>query len=256
MQRPPGCEIVGEGIEHLLGPVLGVSPRDHHTIRAQQRPALSMQGLFGDHIELMAKVAQPLGDMEVATEQMRNVVDAHPAARPHRQVGPEPRRIAHSAAIGMVVVETQQAVLDDVAVPAGLVLIVLMGVEPQRVLNPLIGIRVIRIRGSKERHLRRAPRRRLDEERHMVFDSRAIDGGAEAQGVDAARLFDRHRPLHIRFPLRVLEVVVVEMNGVVVTGSVHEMIGSAAPGVAGDPARRHVHRPAMEFIRRSVTHHR
>ena len=76
-----------------------------------------MECLLGQYIVAVPLVFKPFRDVQVAGEEVRDVVDAHTMPGPHRQVGPESGRVAHSASVVVVVVQAQQAVLEDVVVP-------------------------------------------------------------------------------------------------------------------------------------------
>ena len=122
--------------------------------------------------------------------------------------------------------------------------------RPRPHARPVVRVAEIGGGGSEERRARpRSAPRRAHVEHHPELGTAV---GLEAKGIDAASRLRGHGQGQARAPPRVVEVVVVEVDGAVLPRRPAPVHLAAVPVVAGDGALRRVHRPAMELVGRAV----
>src|SRR5258708_7954445 len=113
----------------------------------------------------------------------------------------------------------------------------------------LVGIGEVGKGGDEEYRLgARDSGARPDEERDVIF----MIALPQSRRVDAAARISGDLPDEIGLPARVLNVIVMEMDGAVLLRRVREVYFLAVPVVTGDGAHGHVDRPAAQFMRSSI----
>ena len=236
--------------------VLGVRRGQDDLVRGEQLETLGVEVLVGDHVVAVAHLLQPVEEVEIGGQ----VADAGSPrvhvgqeARSEVQDGPETRGVGDPAPVAVVVVGGEPVVLVLVARPRAR--------PPGRHARPVLvvgdasrDVRVHDIGEGGHQHADvgcRPSAPRADEERDHVLDV----ARAQAHRVHAAPEPVRHGVREVGGPPAVVEVVVVEVDGAVLTGRVAPAGLLARPARAHHGARREVHqlpvKPARPHVHRA-----
>ena len=250
VHQPPAARGVGlQGVQHRARPVLGVAAGDDRLVARQPVGAAEVQVLVGEHVVGEALLLEPVDHVQVEGVAPRASRHPVPVGGPHRDDGPSGGRVGDPAAVGVQVV-------DGAAVLAVLAQELVQRVqgdgdvgEPAEVgapaagQQPLVGVGQVGGGRGQEGDVGVAlPRRRGDEERHVVV----LSGPAETGGVVAGAPPVADLDLEIGLPPAVVEVVVVEVDGAVLLGGVVAPEGGGVPPVAGEAPHRMVAERAVE----------
>ncbi len=163
--------------------------------------------------------------------------------RPHGEDRPAARGEADARAVGMAVVG--RGAIDRVLI--GVVRISTPTSDTPMISLIRIAARVIGIglvsegRGEESDRGKRPLSGRQDVKGQPILARFAF----EMERIGAALQAGRNRPSEARLPAAIVEIVVVEMDGAIITGSVPPAHLAPAPASADDGARRQIDEPAM-----------
>jgi hypothetical protein len=181
-----------------------------------------VQVLVREEIDVELLHVEPVDQVRVGHE-LPGVVGLD--LRPHVGNRPEPRRVAHPAAVAVA------------------------RVEAERTERAGAGPRVCQVAEGRDeqRDLRRGwtTLPRADGERNVIL----VVAGAQTRRIHARLQRVRHPELEAHFPPRVIDIVVVEVDGAVLRPCPLVVHLERVPVVSGDGAHREVHCAAVQAAR-------
>ncbi len=244
------AEIGFQRVQHLAGVVLRVAAGQHHRVALEEGRALHVEIVVGDDVVRLPLGLEPVEQAEVEEEV------PEPARGPGVDDRAQPRDVADARAVRVRVVgrAAQLRVIHEQEVG---------GVHDRQRADIELGrtrpharavVRVGEVGrgGGQERHPGPGPAaRRPHVEHHPEFRA---PGRLEPERIDATARIVGNGQRQARGPARVVEVIVVKVNGPVLLRRAAPVHLATIPVVAGHRAFRRVHRPSVKQIRGPIDH--